>query len=382
MKKLSTFFAGIMLTSLLGCGTSAYRVPYNTNLANSNEPIYFNSQLTTPDFQVRLINQITARKEPFEALPQTTKEKSNGESIYLPFEKKNSGQVMANFGLVVGLIDIAIEASETKQLEQKGNMLLEPVRNVASNIDLNEIFLKKLNQNVLSSQQLNNHFILTNEEYKSVSNSPEKRLFSISTQAIFTSDFSALQVYSFVVLSKVKNNKQINKRARGGALDFRNSYQYISPKLNKAPEIKSRIKQAIQETREAYQLKIENTINIPEKRYLKRELIKDLRNLENNYLLDESNEELSKRWSSNNGYLIKLYLEEAATEISRMILLDLEDQQQNNTQNNLNRKYESGLQIITENKERVIVRDIQTARKGQLCSLKKGTPGAYCKYLL
>lgn len=377
MKKKYILWGTLTALLLSGCGSkSIYRIAMNQKVEPGKGKVYLGAENTRTEIDARILNDRTA-----EIVQMSKSPHNEGGAFQLEVPISSSTATgIAVFGLAAGVASLVDRISDNNEKD----IQLEPLRAVLNDYDISTEFQNIVEQELKQVSWLQNADKITMSKKTKYTSGINEYLFNISTRFMLTSDFRTLQVYSDVSLEKLIRGKVRKSRSYRAPRIYRNLFRYTSPALEKDAKLEQQKIEKFKKVNARYDKQLAESNSLDRRRFLKRERVKELKKLRTNYLFAESNVAMAKLWTENDGELLKQYLNESAKEIASMILLDLLDSRE--SKQHISDKqipiYEPGLQVVEETSERVIVRDIMSDKIGQLCSLVKGSSGAYCKYSL
>ena len=298
---------------------------------------------------------------------------------------QNSSAVGAQFGAVGAIISGLADNSVNSRSRRSVTKQIAPLRNSLADFEFNPRFHQVIADVAQKLSWLETTEIAKVNDASQLQFIRGNYYLKFITNYSLSSDFRALLVTTNVALEKMtkpriaRNGKEIEQFD----LIYQNRYRYVSPVQPKI--IKSRL--LVQEQKAAllkwYKKELAKTERIDERKSLKFRSNKKMKAITDDYSFEEANLEMAKYWARDDGNLIKKYLNESMGLIAKMILIDISDTRETSEikRNKSIEKTESGMQLLQEDKFRVILRDLDSSMDGQLCTLTKGTLMAYCTYL-
>ncbi|TQV75007.1 hypothetical protein FLL45_08685 [Aliikangiella marina] len=297
----------------------------------------------------------------------------------------NSAGVGAQFGLIGALVSVAIDSSVNQTNIENKEVQIAPLRDALIDYDFNTPFHQEVTNKIAKIDWIN----VTNQTEVNDQNEIELKdgyFLKVDTSYSLSSDFTTLQVFTNVSLNNVTNekDKKTGKPKQKVETLFQNLYKYSSPSLERLTKTKEEYDAQVAEVEAWYEARLAKLEKNKSKGDLRAAKKRKMRNIKEEYSFAEGNLKMAELWAKDEAALAKQHLNESAFEISKMILLDLSDTKtiDEYKKDKSIQTYEDGLQVVSEGAQRVIVRDIQTAMAGQLCSLKKGDSGNHCKFKL
>ncbi|NVJ60555.1 MAG: hypothetical protein HWE27_09195 [Gammaproteobacteria bacterium] len=352
MKNLS--FSVIILVMLSGC-VSGYKQPVTDAYKNQKRKVHVASVIAQKELDARAPLQ-------------------------------NSAGVGVQFGLIGALISAAVDSSVNQGVIENKETQLAPIRNELIDFEFNDHFHKIATDTLSKVDWLSvSNLSLLNDESDIELNEGEHYL-KIDTSYALSTDFTTLQVFSYVTIGEVKKVSYRNgKTVKTEFVPiFKNLYKYSSQSISRVIKPQAERDQAKLELENWLTEKLAAAESGVDKRHYKQVYRRKKNEIDKDYSFAEGNLKTAEKWSVDGATLLKSHLVESAYEIAKMIVLDISDTRTLDElkKSKTEKEYEKGLQIVSESDDRVIVRDTQTAMAGQLCSIVKGSPGNHCKFLL
>ncbi len=297
----------------------------------------------------------------------------------------NTGSAVGmQFGLIGALIGSAIDSSINKSNLNTKEAQLAPLRDALVDFNYNPL----VHENATKAANQIDLFNITKttyvDDYTKIDLADGEHFLKFDTSYSLTQKFDGLEVFTNVTLYKITKT---NKKKQKEEVIFKNRYKYLSPLyplIEKTEEDKAEL---VAEAETWYQEELNKANEISDKR--KRLATKEKLKRSYNKRIDEANGPhtsssrnlaMSKFWGQNDAELMRKHLNEAVTEITSMVLLDLPDIRP--TEEYKKDKsiplYAKGLQKVKETEDRVIIRDVSSGWAGQMCSIVKGMVGKRC----
>jgi len=212
--------------------------------------------------------------------------------------------------------------------------------------------------------------------YKNKSLKGEKLSLIINSSYNISPDYDKLEFNAHVTLNKI--NYRPNKTNLNQVL-YQNSYRYISSQKQFTPRTKKENQHAANAIESWYQLEYSKLgSRMTSKRKEKLAALKKLKS----YRLSSEVGELSQKarqvklvefWAHDNAIEVNNFINRATKEISKMILLDMQDSrtfEQLKADPQL-KSLTGGAKLISSDEQRILVRTFGVATEGRLCSLPK-----------
>lgn len=358
MPNLRILVLTITMISIMGC-SSGFRIPYVKDLKQSQIKIHLVTTVPQKEISARISASNT------------------------------STAIGLQMGFIGAAIGSALDASINNNRFIQKEKQISPLRQALANFDLDNLHYEKIFLVIDNFKTLKLISSKKEKQAKSTNLVIGDTYLKIASSYELTENFNSLEFTTDVTLYKAHKHRKAkvrNSSIQGGNILYRNRYKYISPILALAK--KSREEKAIEEKEIELWFfeKTEKLKSLPKRefkvktRLLNKQKRKKVKTNRRGYTRSERNFKMAEKWSIDGAEIIKTYFNEALNETIKMIKIDFLSTESNEELKNnesLPLSY-YGLQIVSKQNNRIILRDISSEMSGQLCSVTKNTNTYHC----
>jgi len=321
---------------------------------------------------------------------QEFRESGNQVNFYTAVPQKNIGFKKSESNLALQMAVVVAGAAAgfivIPIITAYDEKLLKPIQQAVDGEKYKKLIHQTFVKNVQTLNWINfsDHTLVTIENqhltkvgsYKNKNLKGEKFSLIINSSYNLSRDYNKLEFNAHVTLNKI--NYRPNKTNLNHIL-YQNSYRYISQPKQLIPRTQKENEDAAKAIEDWYQLEYSKLgTQMTSKR---KEKLASLNKLKNHRLKSEVGElnDKAKRieyvdfWANNNAIEVEDFIIQASDEISRMILLDIQDSRtfEQLKADPLLISLTGGAKLISSDKQRILVRTFGIGTEGRLCSLPK-----------